>query len=239
MRDKENNQSLPHVYVVIPAGGLSTRFSLGNKLLQRLQNGLTVLETTLNIFLSHERVKKIIVPVSDLVDQSFFKPHPKIEFVKGGASRMASVKNGVMAISDTQEAIVLVHDGARPCLDEKLISYLIDSCIENRQAVIPVIPVRETVKIVSNDNYVKETISRDALRLVQTPQAFPLQALKSLYNQINDDEVSSLVTDEAMLFEKFNQPVLTVAGDTENIKITYECDLKWANFYLAEKSGQL
>ena len=119
---------------------------------------------------------------------------------------------------------ILIHDGARPFLSDELLDRVIDA-LEDHDAVIPVIPVKDTVKEIDAEGYVVNTPRREHLRAVQTPQGFALPVLHKSYEMLKGDLDG--VTDDAMVVEKSGlSRVYTVDGDPENEKVTTPEDIK-------------
>ena len=132
--------------------------------------------------------------------------------VMGGARRRDSVANGLAALPDDVE-IVLVHDAARPLVSAELIARVVAAAAQHR-CVIPGIPVTDTIKRVDGTAVI-ETLDRSRLVAVQTPQAFDRAMLEQALDAFPDD-----ATDEARLVERLGEPVHVVAGDPRNLKIT-------------------
>jgi len=142
----------------------------------------------------------------------------------GGARRRDSVANGLAAL-DPAARMILIHDVARPLVPADLIERVIVAATRNR-AVIPVVPVRDTIKRVRDDR-VLETLPRDELAAVQTPQAFDRVLLERALASTPDD-----ATDEGYLVEALGEIVHTVPGDLRNLKITHPDDLRIATALL-------
>ena len=138
----------------------------------------------------------------------------------GGERRRDSVANGLAAL-DPRARIVLIHDVARPLVPADLIERVIEAAHRN-PAVIPVIPLSDTIKRVEGDRVV-ETLPRAELAAVQTPQAFDRELLERALMATPDD-----ATDEGGLVEALGETVRTVAGDPRNLKITVPGDLALA-----------
>ncbi|MDA0987782.1 MAG: 2-C-methyl-D-erythritol 4-phosphate cytidylyltransferase [Chloroflexi bacterium] len=139
----------------------------------------------------------------------------------GGQRRQDSVKAGLQHISQCEW--VMVHDGARPCVTQEIIRLGLEKVLETGAAV-PAIAVNDTMKKVSADGTVQETLQRESLRAVQTPQVFHYDLLQEAYRGDPDG-----VTDDASLVERLGHSVKVFTGSAENIKITTQVDL-----YLAE-----
>jgi 2-C-methyl-D-erythritol 4-phosphate cytidylyltransferase len=141
--------------------------------------------------------------------------------VIGGATRSASVRNGLEAVPE-DASVILVHDGARPFASLDLFDRVIDAVRAGADGAIPGVAVTDTIKRVSVDGTIIGTVERADLRAVQTPQAFRSGALRDAYIGGND------ATDDAAVVEASGGRVVVVAGDPENRKITTPADLEWA-----------
>jgi 2-C-methyl-D-erythritol 4-phosphate cytidylyltransferase len=151
--------------------------------------------------------------------------------VRGGKRRQDSVRLGLEATQGRYE-LVLIHDGVRPFVGTELINRIIEAASENR-AVIPALPVKETVKEVENDGRVVGTLDRKSLWLVQTPQAFRYDDILRAHHRALEENWEEM-TDDALLIEKMGIPVTVVEGWEENIKITTPWDLELARFLLSK-----
>ena len=140
----------------------------------------------------------------------------------GGETRFHSVHNGLSLIPDDARGVVGVHDGVRPFVSPETIRRCFESA-EEFGAVVPVVPVVETVRQVLADGN-SMTVDRNAYRLVQTPQTFDIQLLKKAYGQPFDP----FFTDDASVVEAMGHPIKLVEGNNENIKLTNPADLKLA-----------
>ena len=140
----------------------------------------------------------------------------------GGETRFHSVRNGLSLIPDNARGVVGVHDGVRPFVSSETIRRCYEAA-EEFEAVVPVVPVVETVRQVLADGS-SMTVDRNAYRLVQTPQTFDIQLLKKAYGQPFDP----FFTDDASVVEAMGHPIKLVEGNNENIKLTNPADLKLA-----------
>lgn len=148
------------------------------------------------------------------------------QLADGGQTRFHSVQNGLALVPDDATGVVGVHDGVRPFVSADVIR----RCYEEarvHKAVIPVIPVVETLRHVSEG-----TKPRDEYRLVQTPQCFDIHLLKAA----NQQPYSDAFTDDASVVEAYGQNVTLVDGNRENIKITTPGDLLMAESLLTLNS---
>lgn len=136
----------------------------------------------------------------------------------GGRTRFHSVLNGLALIPDDAKGVVGVHDGVRPFVSVEVIGRCYDAA-RSKHAVIPVVPVVETLRHVEQGN-----VFRDDYRLVQTPQVFDIQLLKDAFRQPYRESF----TDDASVVEASGHSVAMVEGNRENIKITTPFDLRIA-----------
>jgi 2-C-methyl-D-erythritol 4-phosphate cytidylyltransferase/2-C-methyl-D-erythritol 2,4-cyclodiphosphate synthase len=142
--------------------------------------------------------------------------------VSGGATRQASVRAGLEALSARAPDIVLVHDAARPFCSAELVSRAIAACGETG-AAIPALEVTDTIKRVDADGRVAGTVDRAPLRAVQTPQAFAFPALLEAHRRAAKDGREDF-TDDAALAEWAGVKVAVFAGESGNVKLTTEDD---------------
>lgn len=144
--------------------------------------------------------------------------------VDGGTQRYLSVYEA-LKVSDAY-AHVLIHDSARPLLDLPLISRILHA-LEEEEAVVPVVAVKDTVRIASDNMYSKKTPDRSTLFAIQTPQGFHYHKLRSAYDELMKDEsLQEGITDDAMVLERiYDIKAKFVDGDYKNIKITTIEDL--------------
>jgi len=155
--------------------------------------------------------------------------------VPGGASRAESVACGLAALPDAAH-FVLVHDAARPLLSPALVDRVLAGLATGADGVVPALPVTDTVKRVARDGAVVETLVRGELRAVQTPQGFPLAALRDAIERAGDGLAGA--TDCASLVETAGGRVICVDGDTENLKVTSMSDLARAEEIAARRRAQ-
>ncbi len=223
------NSGIP---VIVVAGGSSTRMGK-NKLLISV-NGLPVLVRTLKAFQQCNAVSNIILVASkdtvleyQMLCDSYMITKVS-DIVEGGSNRQESVLNGMKQLGDNDE-FVLIHDAARPLLNEEIINRVI-SGLNGFKAVIPVVKVKDTIKQIDENGVVIKTVKRDNLVQVQTPQGVKVKDyLKALEGKNLSD-----FTDDASIFEAVGEKVLTVEGDYKNIKITTPDDVAVAEAFLKE-----
>ena len=144
--------------------------------------------------------------------------------VAGGARRSDSVRCGLEAVPEDCD-LVLVHDGARPLASAQVFDAVIEAVLAGADAAIPAVAVTDTIKRVA-DGQVAETLDRDDLVAVQTPQAFRTSMLRAAHQDAPD------ATDDAALVEDLGGLVFVVPGDAANLKITTRRDLEIAALWV-------
>ena len=214
-------------YVIIVAGGKGLR--MGSDIPKQFLpiGGRPVLMRTIERFREYSPTLQIIL-VLPKAQQDYWKQlckeyHFNVEYqlADGGETRFHSVQHGLTLIPDDAEGVVGVHDGVRPFPSIDVIRNCYETARE-KKAVIPVIPVVETVRHLQGE--VSTTVPRNDYRLVQTPQCFDIQLLKAANRQPYNDGF----TDDASVVEAFGFDITLVEGNRENIKITTPYDLKIA-----------
>jgi len=188
-----------------------------------------IIEFSLELLAEVDECQAVCIPVSEK-DQYHkeIHDHPKFHFIEGGASRAESVKKGFdfLESENLNYDNILIHDPVRPCVTKTELISLLEEFFEIEcQALILAIPVSDTLKLTKN-NYIKSTISRKNVWRALTPQLFTKEALKNAYN-LNSEDLSSS-TDEASLFDDLDEGVMIMKGSSENIKITFQEDLRLA-----------
>lgn len=217
------------VAAIIVAGGSGKRMGMTIKKQYIVLNNKEVLAHAIAPFDECEMIGEIILVVAEdeiqkvkkeIVEKYGFKKVKQI--VAGGTERQDSVYNGLLATSsDTR--YVMIHDGARPFIKEKIITKALELTKE-KEATVVAVPVKDTIKIVDNKKKViVETPNRSNLWSIQTPQSFSKELLLNAYKYAKVNNV--IVTDDSMLVEAYGKPVFIVEGDYTNIKITTPEDL--------------
>jgi 2-C-methyl-D-erythritol 4-phosphate cytidylyltransferase len=155
-----------------------------------------------------------------------------VRFALGGAERQDSVRAGIDALDDLPDStIVLVHDAARAFVPADVVERVIAAVREDADAVIPVVPVVDTVRRMVGDDSVPA--DRSELRAVQTPQGFRISTLTAAHRRVQEDGVS--VTDDASACEYAGYQVTLVQGDREAMKVTEPLDLVIAEALAAKE----
>lgn len=230
---------MPRVHALIVAAGRGSRFGSAvpkQYLTLKLPNGehKTVLECSVMALATHQAVNActLVVAADDTRAQSLDFALP-MRYVVGGAERWQSVAAGVRNIvlqGAAEDDLVLIHDAARPCLQPKDLQAVIATADQAPYGAILGVPVVDTLKKVKTQDgalVAHDTVSRDGLWQVQTPQVFRLKHLLRVIGFIERQAISAdvTVTDEAMGFEVLGLPVCMVMGSRSNIKLTYADEL--------------
>ena len=189
-------------------------------------NTLPILMHTINCFSHFEKIV-LVLPEKHLdYWNDLCKTHhfdQKIIVVEGGENRFQSVKNGLTKINES--SIVFIHDGVRPLISKGLINSL-GSKIKKGVGVVPVIPVKSSIREVKHYN--SKSVNREHLFVVQTPQCFLINDIKTAYDQ----DFKKSFTDDASVFENNGGKISCVVGEEKNLKITTKRDLKIASFFM-------
>ena len=229
-----------HVAAIIPAAGSGSRMGISvPKQFYTLQ-GIPILIHTLRVFQQAESVGLIVVVVppesctwvEDLVQQ--YQLARIFRIIPGGSLRQDSVLAG-LAVLPQEVDIVVVHDGVRPFVTVSLI----ESCLQEAAksgAAIAAVPAKDTLKSVSAEKVIEQTINRVGVWQAQTPQAFKKSLLLEAYARAAGKK-DFVATDEAGLLELLDHPVKVVEGSETNIKITRQEDLFLAEAILMESEA--
>lgn len=219
------------VSAVIVAAGRGTRMNMDCNKQYVEVSGIPVLVRTLKVFQDCRSIDEIILVVNgqDFVyckqniveDYGFSKVKA---LVAGGKERQESVFNGLKEV-DEDCGIVLIHDGARPFVDEQI---LLDNIAvaESLGAACTAVPVKDTVKVSDPDGFITQTLDRSTLWSVQTPQSFQYKIVMEAHRRAVNEGFSG--TDDAVLVERMGIKTRLVMGSYRNIKITTQEDLSMA-----------
>jgi 2-C-methyl-D-erythritol 4-phosphate cytidylyltransferase/2-C-methyl-D-erythritol 2,4-cyclodiphosphate synthase len=225
---------------IILAGGAGKRLKAKSAKQYVLLAELPVLVHTLKVFQRASGIDEVILAVPendiDFVRQGLIKKYNLTKvtnIVAGGAERQDSVRNALAAVNEECD-IVVVHDGVRPFVTEKMIREVIASA-EIRKAAVIGVPAKDTIKETEDNGVVLKTMPRQNLWLTQTPQAFHLDILRKAYESAYRDNYYG--TDDASLVERIGIKVQMVTGAYDNIKITTPEDLIMAEALLKNRTG--
>ena len=233
-----SNMTTPRIVAVIPAAGVGSRMQADRPKQYLKLGGKTILEHTTESLLCHPKIERVVIAISadDAYFDSLHLSSKRITVVEGGKERADSVLNGIASLSENTWA--LVHDAARPCIEEADITALLD-VMHNDDVVGGILasPVRDTMKraLATNDSVeiIAHTEERTNLWHALTPQLFPAGLLKQALQ--DGLEKGANITDEASAMELAGHKVAMISGSPANIKVTHPADLPLAEFYLRQK----
>ena len=229
--------------VVIPAAGRGVRLGPGAPKALRALNGTPMLIHAVRAMAASRAVSLVVVvappdgagEVKSLLDAHALPERTDFLVVPGGDSRQESVRLGLDALPSDYD-IVLVHDAARPLVPVDTVDAVIEAVREGATAVVPALPLADTVKEVEpatapgEPEPVVATPVRARLRAVQTPQGFDRATLIRAHETVTED-----VTDDASMVERLGQTVVVVPGHEEAFKVTRPLDLVLAEAVLARR----
>lgn len=222
------------VTAIILVAGNSTRFGKNRNKNFEIIEGKEVLLYSLEKFNQNKLVDNIVIVCKkdeeNLVQKIVSKItlNKEIQYVTGGATRQESVYN---AITKTNSDIVIIHDGARPMIQDKFITECIEE-MDNFKGVSIAVKSKDTIKITDDIGIVKETTLRKNTWVIQTPQCFERKILLEMHEKFMGDET---VTDDCMLMERSGNEVKLICGEYSNIKVTTYDDVNLVEGYLTAK----
>ncbi len=194
-------------------------------------NGKPILYYTLNQFINNKLIDKIILVVPE-DEKEYCKKEVLDKYdltvdnlVSGGNQRQGSVYNALVELKETE--IVLIHDGARPFVSQRIINDAIRYA-RIYKATAPGIMPKDTIKVKNKDNFSVNTLTRSNLVAIQTPQAFDFDMIYECHRKVKERNI--VVTDDTMVVELFGNKVYIYEGDYTNIKITTPEDLILAEY---------
>jgi len=227
-------------WAVVPAAGAGSRMGAGLPKQYLTLAGKTVLEHTLDALLACEMLSGIVVVIAEHDTRwteigQRYRDRPLLG-VTGGTERGHSVLNGLqqLAMQAHPHDQVLVHDAARPCLRADDVRLLIETVGADENGGLLGMPVADTMKRVTGELRIAQTVERNGLWHALTPQLFRLDLLRAALADAIDMQVP--VTDEASAMERAGYAPRMVQGRRDNIKITLPDDLALAGFYLQERT---
>ncbi len=229
--------------VVIPAAGRGVRLGPGAPKALRALNGTPMLIHAVRAMAASRAVSLVVVvappegaaEVKTLLDDHALPERTDFLVVPGGESRQESVRAGLDVLPPGID-IVLVHDAARPLVPVDTVDGVIEAVRDGAPAVVPALPLADTVKQVEpaaapgEAEAVVATPERARLRAVQTPQGFDRATLVRAHETVTDN-----VTDDASMVEQLGLPVVVVPGHEEAFKVTRPLDLLLAEAVLARR----
>lgn len=224
MSRKVLNLMLKRCGAVIVAAGSASRMKGKDKIMEPL-GGEALIVKTVRAFQQADVISEIVIVTrEDLLMQitGLCRDFDKVRaVVAGGADRVASVQNGLNALSEKVK-LAAIHDGARPLITTEVIDRTVRAA-HTYGAAAPGVPVKDTVKIVSG-GVVKSTPDRKTLQAVQTPQVFDFDMLRGALKKAVEE--GAQITDDCSAVERLGMSIKMVEGDERNIKVTTPMDLQ-------------
>ena len=213
--------------VIIVAAGSGSRMKANiNKQFIKL-NDKEIIAYTIEKFYNNKNINDIVVVIKE-DEYEFFQQEildkynfDNIKIAYGGKERQDSVYNGIKSL-DKNCKYVLVHDGARPFVNEDIINRSLEE-VKQFKSVVVGVPVKDTIKVVNNNNDIVDTPNRSTLWSVQTPQTFDYNVIKRAYEDAFNNNFYG--TDDAMLVERIGYTVKMIYGSYNNIKVTTPEDI--------------
>ncbi|MEI6361572.1 MAG: 2-C-methyl-D-erythritol 4-phosphate cytidylyltransferase [Actinomycetes bacterium] len=224
--------------VLVPAAGRGERLGPGMPKALRPLGGIPMLVHAVRALAASRVVDIVVVAAPEdsaesvaamLAEQSF---GAEVVVVTGGDTRQDSVARALLTLPDDVD-VVLVHDAARPLVPVEVVTAVASAVRSGRPAVVPALPVVDTIKRVNASEDVQETIDRAPLRAIQTPQGFERQVLQRAHASADLDAIPA--TDDAGLVERLGIPVHVIPGHEEAFKVTRPFDVVMAEAVLARR----
>jgi len=191
--------------------------------------GKPILAHTLDVFEKSPWIGEIIVVINPLHEEIFKKEvwerygYRKVKkYISGGETRQESVYGGVREVKNRGDDFVLIHDGVRPLVDEKILERCVEGVIKF-EAVCCAMPCVDTIKCSLNGEVIDETLDRQKIWRAQTPQAFRISLIWEALERAKEEGFQG--TDDSSLVERMGKPVRLVLGSEDNLKITTPQDL--------------
>jgi 2-C-methyl-D-erythritol 4-phosphate cytidylyltransferase len=242
-QEERPTPSAAHAAVVIPAAGRGVRLGPGAPKALRTLGGTPMLIHAVRAMAASRHVSRVVVvappggaaEVRSLLDAHALPERTDFLVVSGGETRQESVRLGLDALPEGHE-VVLVHDAARPLVPVDTVDAVIEAVRDGAPAVVPALPLADTVKEVEpaaaagEPEPVVATPERARLRAVQTPQGFDRATLVRAHQEVDGE-----VTDDASMVERLGLRVVTVPGHEEAFKVTRPLDLVLAEAVLARR----
>ncbi len=227
--------------VIIPAAGIGKRMASDTKKPYIAIQGLPLLARTLQVFDEAADIEQIIVTVhpgeecycrQEILERYGIKK--QVDIIAGGDRRQDSVGNGLAAVLKTVD-LVMIHDGARPFVTAQMISDALKETRDKRATTMAV-PVKDTIAQASSDTgVIQRTLKREGLYLIQTPQTFERDLICEAHLRASAEGFAG--TDDASLVERLGVPVAIIRGSYDNIKITTQDDLLFAEAILHRRQA--
>lgn len=217
--DAAQRRARAQVWTIVVAAGSGRRFG-ADKLSVAVDGDRTVLDLSVEIARrAGTGVVVVLRPDDPLLRAT---PVAGLTFVAGGDTRSASARNGLAAVPQNAD-VILIHDAARPLAGVEVYHRVIDAVLDGAPAVVPVVPVVDTIRTVDGS-----VLDRDTLRAVQTPQGFAAAALRAAHARGGE------ATDDAALVADLGHEVVLVDGDLRSLKVTRPVDIAFVTALLED-----
>lgn len=218
-----------NIAAIIPAAGSGSRAGFSkNKILQKI-GGSSVIARTVSAFAQNAGISRIVVCANEADREDIARELAPFDlcFAAGGATRTGSVKNalGLLAALPCPPDYVLIHDAARPFVSQKIINDCIDTVRQFGSAVCA-LPCTDTA-VLAESGFISDTVERDKLFTLQTPQGFAFAPLYEAYGKITE---SDAFTDDSGVYKKYVAPPRLFAGEKGNIKLTFAEDFQMETY---------
>lgn len=222
---RRKRTTAPYCAAVVPAAGASTRMEGKDKMLLELGDRPVLVRTLEALELCRLIQEIVVVTREDLVVSVSrlchdFRLEKVTQVVVGGESRTASVLSGARAVNPKAE-LIAIHDGARPFVTQEVLEEVIQKAAEVGAAA-PAVPVADTIKCARN-GVVVETLDRETLFAIQTPQVFQAELIWAALQKTLDEGIA--LTDDCAAVERLGMTVALTRGDRANLKLTTPADL--------------
>lgn len=233
---------MKQIVALVPAAGVGARFGAAVPKQYSTLLGKSVLYHTLRVLQDSDSVTQIVLVVSK--EDAIFKmedyPFSKLQALRvGGETRALTVKNGLDFLKENSLIAdhdwVLVHDAARCCLSLETLNRFIGMAQKFEQGALLALPVADTLKSASLDQFVLATVDRTGLWQAQTPQMFPFALLAEALNQSD----LSQITDESSAIEALGHAPALIEGELVNFKLTFASDSQLAEAILSSRGETL
>ena len=214
------------VWTIVVAAGSGTRFGAPKQFLDL--DGLRVVDRSLATAARHSDGIVVVTPFEPVPGVGPIEPPEGVEFrsVAGAGSRAGSVRNGLAAVPDGAE-VILVHDAARPLASDAIYERVIAAVRDGADAVTPAVPIADTLRHRSGG-----AADRNDIVAVQTPQGFAAAALRRAHDRGED------ATDDVTVVENDGGTVVVVDGDRRNLKLTTPLDMDIATQFLRQMDSE-
>ena len=231
-------KTIPGLGIIIVAGGSSSRYGQKNKLFENL-GGLPVFLHSIKNFAPFAEKGSLILVIPQGQADSFkeqiekYLPQTKVKLVSGGSCRTESVKNGLAALPPGTQ-IAAIHDAARPLADGRLLLDLVNTVQTGNCGAIAAEKMIDSVCRTDSENNITESVPRENLWRIQTPQIFPYRAICGAYRQLGDIEL----TDDSAAARACGIKVKVCCNTRPNPKLTLPGDLPLLSYLLKNASSE-